>query len=109
MTDKKDNNVDPNMELPVSKDEAVELPNMEANPFQEQSEIEMPTIVNEEPTEEVAEEVTEEVNEEPVETTEESTEETEYTYGEVLEDFGDDVVIDGQEVELPKDDEVKPE
>ena len=51
MTDKKDNNVDPNMELPVSKDEAVELPNMEANPFQEQSEIEMPTIVNEEPTE----------------------------------------------------------
>jgi hypothetical protein len=65
--------------------------------------------VNEEPIEEVAEEVTEEVNEEPVETTEESTEETEYTYGEVLEDFGDDVVIDGQEVELPKDDEVKPE
>lgn len=68
---------------------------------------------NEEPateTEEVVEDVVEEVNnEEPATETEEVAEETEYTYGEVLEDFGDDVVVDGQEIELPKDDENQPE
>ena len=30
---------------------------------------------------------------------------TEYTYGEVLEDFGDDVIVDGNEVELPESEE----
>ena len=34
---------------------------------------------------------------------------TEYTYGEVLEDFGDDVVVDGNEVELPESEEVPSE
>lgn len=34
---------------------------------------------------------------------------TEYTYGEVLEDFGDDVVVDGNEVELPESEEVNEE
>lgn len=42
-------------------------------------------------------------NEEPVE------DETEYTYGEVLEDFGDDVVIDGETVEIETTEEVSEE
>ena len=32
---------------------------------------------------------------------------TEYTYGEVLEDFGDDVIIDGQTVEIETVEETK--
>ncbi|MBO5285971.1 MAG: hypothetical protein J6B16_03635 [Clostridia bacterium] len=67
-------------------------------------------------TEDVAPETTEDVVPEATEATETAEEvegndgdETEYTYGEVLEDFGDDVVVDGQEVEIPKEDETKPE